>query len=95
MADLDIPSNQLNRRAFLHNGALFLLGAGIDWTRPHALLAEDKINKPRVRIGMVTDLHYADKAPAGSRHYRETIVKLAEAVGRFQKDEPDFPLSPR
>ncbi len=90
MADLDITSNQLNRRAFIHNGALFLLGAGFDWTRPRALLAEDKINKPRVRIGMVTDLHYADKPPAGSRHYRETIAKLAEAAGRFQKDKPDF-----
>lgn len=39
---------------------------------------------------MVTDLHYADKPPAGSRHYRGKTTKIAEAGEQFQKDKPDF-----
>ena len=39
---------------------------------------------------MVTDLHYADKPPAGTRHYRETLTKIAEAGDQFQKDKLDF-----
>ena len=36
---------------------------------------------------MVTDLHYADKAPAGTRHYRETPARLEEAAGQFTRDK--------
>ncbi|WP_250933913.1 metallophosphoesterase family protein [Aporhodopirellula aestuarii] len=43
-----------------------------------------------VRIGLVTDLHYADKPPAGSRHYRETLDKLEAASQQFASDQPDF-----
>ena len=48
--------------------------------------------RPRrpLRVGLITDLHYADKEPAGTRHYRETPRKLAEAAARFAQDEPDF-----
>jgi predicted phosphodiesterase len=43
-----------------------------------------------VRVGLITDLHYADKPPAGTRHYRETLGKLAEAAKQFEKDKPAF-----
>lgn len=33
-----------------------------------------------VRFGMVTDCHYADREPAGSRHYRQSLEKLGECV---------------
>jgi 3',5'-cyclic AMP phosphodiesterase CpdA len=78
----------MNRRRFLHDGSLLLLGAGLAAT-PVARLAADESQR-RVRIGMVTDLHYADKPSAGTRHYRETLAKLEEAAERFQKDRPDF-----
>lgn len=77
------------RRAFLRNGALILLGAGLNWRRAADLLADEAAAKPKVRIGMVTDLHYADKPPAGSRHYRETLAKLEETARQFAQDEPD------
>lgn len=77
-----------NRRRFLHDGSLLLLGAGFVSTSVSSLLADD--SQRRVRIGMITDLHYADKPPAGSRHYRETLAKLKEAAAQFQKDKPDF-----
>lgn len=77
-----------SRRAFLQDGSILLLGAAAVASQPSLLLADDA--QRRVRIGMMTDLHYADKPPAGSRHYRETLSKLADAAEQFHKDKPDF-----
>lgn len=76
--------NRLGRRAFLKNGSLILAAGSLSASE---LLAEDK--QSRVRIGLVTDMHYADKKPAGSRHYRETLAKLEEAAEQFQQAQPD------
>lgn len=43
-----------------------------------------------LRVALVTDMHYADKAPGGSRHYRETLKKLEEAGTYFEKHKPTF-----
>ena len=50
--------------------------------------AEDQARK--VRVGLVTDLHHADKPTKGTRHYRDTLTKLAEAAKQFTADKPDF-----
>ena len=76
-----------SRRAILRGGSLYLLGAGLGVSRAEAMLAGEA--KGKVRLGLVTDMHYADKAPAGSRHYRETLSKLNEAAKQFEKDQPD------
>jgi alkaline phosphatase len=82
-----------NRRSFCRDGSLLLLGAGLSASSSAAFssaalgAAEER---RRVRIGMVTDLHYADKPPAGSRYYRETLTKIAAAGEQFQQDQPDF-----
>lgn len=76
---------RLGRRAFLKSGTLVLLAASLK-SRPS--LAD--VQASRLRIGLVTDLHYADKPPAGTRHYRETLGKLAEAARQFQQDQPAF-----
>ena len=39
---------------------------------------------------MVTDLHHADKPPAGTRHYRETLGKLEEAAKQFEQNKLSF-----
>jgi alkaline phosphatase len=44
---------------------------------------------PRLRIGLVADLHYADKAPAGNRFYRESLQKFAEAAKIFAEERVD------
>ena len=72
----------LGRRAFLINGTL-TLAAGTICPR---VLAVQKF-QPKLCIGLVTDLHYADKPPAGSRHYRESLAKLDAAAVQFQKDQ--------
>ena len=75
----------VGRRAFIHRGVLVLTSAGM--TSYPTALAE----KPAtLTIGMVTDLHHADKPPAGSRHYRETLGKFAEASEKFVAEKPDF-----
>lgn len=84
-----MDSIRITRRAFLQGGSLILLGTGLDASHAAALRADDAAAKPLVRVGLVTDLHYADKPPAGSRHYRETLAKLEEAAQQFKKDKPD------
>lgn len=37
-----------------------------------------------LRVALLTDVHYADKAPAGSRHYRDSLAKMRAAVQAFQ-----------
>ena len=74
-----------SRRAFLHRGALCLAGLGAG-----RMLAAEPAQKPIVRAGMITDLHYADKPATGSRFYREAPGKLDEAVEHFNKERPAF-----
>ncbi|MEP6670739.1 MAG: metallophosphoesterase [Chthoniobacter sp.] len=80
-----LSSGKILRRAFLQRGALCLAGLGSG-----ALLAAEAGEKPSLRIGLVTDLHYGDKPAAGTRFYRETLGKLAEAVARFNAESPAF-----
>lgn len=75
----------LRRRAFLNGGTLVLAAAALDSSR---LLADAALVP--LRVALVTDLHYADKAPAGTRYYRETLAKLAEAGRQFERDKPAF-----
>jgi alkaline phosphatase len=75
----------LGRRAFLKNGTLVLTAAALN----RSLFGADQ-QAPVLRVGLVTDLHYADKPPAGSRHYRETPDKLAEAAEHFGQHKLTF-----
>lgn len=76
---------RFGRRAFFRDSALVLTAAVVNG----GTVAADERDSG-LRIGLVTDLHYADKPPAGSRHYRETPDKLAEAAERFRHSPPDF-----
>jgi len=80
----------LSRRAFLRNGTLLLAGAGVVRSSRRLAAAETGDVEPKLRIGMVTDLHYADKDPAGTRYYRETLRKFAEAAEQLERDRVDF-----
>ncbi len=77
-----MPPLNSGRRAFLINGTLTLATASIF---PRALVGNGF--QPKLSIGLITDLHYADKPPAGSRHYRESLAKLDAAAAQFQKDQ--------
>ncbi len=52
------------------------------------MAANDK--NDRLRIGLISDIHYADLDTAGSRHYRDSISKVKEAVKQFNAAELDL-----
>ena len=80
-----LPLKRLGRRAFIRGSVLVLATTSC---YKHSLMAAD--GQPVLKIGLITDLHYADKPPAGSRHYRETLGKFAEAAERFTIEKPEF-----
>jgi len=47
-------------------------------------------NPPVLRIGLVTDLHYADKPDNKDRCYRSSLPKLRQAVEHFNRVGADF-----
>jgi len=75
------------RRLFLKDGSLLLVGSAVALQNRTGIA---EIADANVLFSMITDLHYADKPPAGSRHYRETIAKLKQATAQFEKEKPDF-----
>jgi predicted phosphodiesterase len=77
------------RRVFLKDGSLLLVGSAVA-LQNRTGIAGGAAADASVRFSMITDLHYADKAPAGSRHYRETIAKLEQVTAQFEKEKPDF-----
>ena len=78
-------SPAVKRREFLRTGQLLLAAPALS-----AGVFQVDGMPTSVRVGLITDLHYADKDAAGSRFYRETLTKLDEAGLQFEKDRPDF-----
>ena len=76
-----------SRRVFMVGGTLFLAGNCVG---ARSLFAADRKQRGKVRVGLVTDMHYADKPAGGTRHYRETLDKLAVAAEQMQADRPDL-----
>ena len=71
----------LSRRAFLQNSTMCLAGFS-------GLQAADSDAKPLFKVGLMTDLHYADKPPTKTRFYREALAKLDEAVEVMNREKP-------
>ena len=88
--DASTASQELTRRAFLSSGSLVLAGGLLSAQRSLAgqVSKESPAEEPVLRIGLITDLHYADKAPSGARHYRQSIPKLRDAVAEFRRKKP-------
>lgn len=53
-------------------------------------LAAEATAAPALRIGLLTDPHYADIPAKGKRHYRESLGKVRTAVERFNEAKADF-----
>jgi predicted phosphodiesterase len=83
----------IGRRAFLRNGTL-MLGAGVFGGKEalHALSTggdSDK-GKPVLKIGLVTDVHFAEKDARINRYYRESLAKLRDGIELFTAKEAGF-----
>jgi alkaline phosphatase len=72
-----------SRRDFLKASGLTLSAGAI------APLLGGCSSKP-VLIGLLTDVHYADRDTRGSRHYRDSLAKVAAAVETFNGHGVDF-----
>jgi alkaline phosphatase len=72
----------LNRRAFLHRSGLILAGASAPEVLASIAMAgeEGDAPSPELRLGLMTDIHHAERDPAGTRHYRDSLLKVREAV---------------
>ena len=84
-SNLPVTSQLLSRRTVLHKGSLLLATAATTSCFDLATAVEQTKATPDIRLGLLTDLHYADLAPAGDRHYRESLTKIREAVSRFSE----------
>ncbi len=69
-------------------GAALLLGTNRTLDAFERLL--DPKSAPDLKFGLVTDLHYADKPPVGTRFYRQSIEKLDEVKTSFEGFQPSF-----
>ncbi len=47
-------------------------------------------NDTSLTFGLITDVHYGDSDTRGSRHYRDSLKKLAAAVEEFRRQEVAF-----
>jgi manganese-dependent ADP-ribose/CDP-alcohol diphosphatase len=56
----------------------------------HILLGSCANKEPYLKVGLVADPQYADKATSGKRHYRETLWKLGQAIDTFNYQNIDF-----
>jgi alkaline phosphatase len=79
------PKDTMTRRRVLQagGGVLLLLAAGRE---PGEVLGAE----PEVKVGLVTDVHYADADTKGTRHYRESLGKMREAAARMRQGKVDL-----
>lgn len=72
-------------------GGTLILGAGIlSGSRTLNLLAEESRAEPTIKIGLLSDIHYADRDMHINRFYRESRAKMRESIDRFNELKPDF-----
>ena len=83
----DTVDLKLTRRAFLKGSGLVIAGlsAGIPFVRANSMDGKAKLS-----FGIVTDAHYADTDPKGSRNYRESLAKMTEFVKLMNDKKVDF-----
>ena len=77
----------VTRRGFLKTtgGIMAVLSPGVGMARTGSAGG-----RAMLRFGMVTDSHYADRDPMGSRRYRQSLAKMTECVTVMNANEVDF-----
>ena len=77
----------LSRRRFL--GIAGTTAAGLLLTPDLFAIMNER---PILRFGMISDIHYADREPAGNRFYRQSLAKMKEAIDRLNQEKVDFAI---
>jgi predicted phosphodiesterase len=78
------------RRQFLKTLARGIGVAGAGLLAPTGAGAALEPGSESFSFGLVSDVHYADAPPRGSRHYRDSLAKLQEAVRTFNQRKVAF-----
>lgn len=58
---------------------------------PQLSFSKKGSNSP-IRFGVISDLHYADRPPRGSRYFKDSLNKLGNYVEEMNRLNPDFIL---
>lgn len=74
----------VSRRRFLKTAAA---GSVVAWT---GIEPAPAATAESYTFGMVTDVHYADGPPRGTRYYRDSLAKLREAMEMFNRRKVDM-----
>ena len=94
-----LPNSFWTRRRILTSGALALVGhrataaLGAQPTMSRFIGRERHCKfrgRPAVRIGLLTDVHHAEKEPKGLHHFPDSLGKLSEAADEFRAQKVDF-----
>ena len=75
----------ISRRKFL--GISGTIAAGL-FISPDLMASSSE--KPMIRFGLLSDIHYADREPAGIRFYRQSVPKMKECIDRMNQENLDF-----
>ncbi|MCC6446801.1 MAG: metallophosphoesterase [Armatimonadetes bacterium] len=76
-------SKAISRRALLRQGAVYLTAAAAGRSLEAANAPEAAL--PAVRVGLLTDTHYAEAPARGSRHYRLSLGKVRQAAAHMNR----------
>lgn len=77
---------ELTRRDFLRFGSAVAIAG------PLSRIPAAEAESPVLRFGMFTDCHFADAEPLGTRAYRDSLPKVAEAVEFMNSQDLAFAL---
>ncbi|MFI8379141.1 metallophosphoesterase family protein [Leeuwenhoekiella sp. NPDC079379] len=80
-------SSHISRRNSLK---LFALTGTTLLAMPNLLLSCDSKRDFKIRFGILTDSHYANREPVGTRFYRDSIPKMQEAIEELNSQHLDF-----
>lgn len=75
----------MDRKEFLYSSSILIGGLTL---RPFSFSTARR----KIRIGMISDLHYADRPRPGNsnRYYRDSLEKLKECVREMNREQVDF-----
>jgi alkaline phosphatase len=74
----------LSRRAFLKGGTLFLAGSML----PKALASWEPSTV--IKLGLMTDIHYADMNQRGTRVFRDSLPKMRQVIDSLLQNQADI-----
>ncbi len=84
------PTRTIARREFLRRSAAWIGVAGLGRFAASGAAADSAPSGSPFSFGLVSDVHYADAPARGSRHYRDSLVKLQQAVRTFNQRKVAF-----